>query len=147
MLINKFTKLSFLVTLLAGFSAHGQDVPVQTLTSLSDEFLRNSDLFRRTHSGKSFVIRGLLSSYTTFTAEGKEQVIVVVAPSRELKLYFSLVCPLSNLADRNYLDKLNVGLDDVVLSGNFAKDLSTKSLYATLGFGTTLDGVGCRVRN
>jgi hypothetical protein len=147
MLNKKLIKIISLIVLLTGFNAHSQDAQVEDLTKLSDEYLRNSDLFLRAHSGKNFVIRGLLSSYTTVNMGNSEHVIAVVAPSRELKFHFSLVCPLGNLADRNYLDKLVVGSDVVVLSGTFAKDLASKSMYATLGNGITVDGVDCRVRN
>lgn len=147
MLNNKLTKIISVIALLTGFNAHSQETQMEALTKLSDEYLRNSDLFLRAHSGKNFVIRGLLSGYTTVSTGKAKQVIVIVAPSRELKFHFSLVCPLANLVDRDHLDKLVVGSDDVVLSGTFAKDLASKSVYAMLGNGVTVDGVDCRVRN
>lgn len=146
MVLKKLTKIIFVIALLTGFSAHSQEPQMEALTKLSDEYLRNSDLFRRAHSGKNFLIRGLLSNYTTLSAGKTEQVIVIVAPSRELKFHFSLVCQLADLADRDRLDKLAVGSDDVVLSGTFGKDLASKSVYAMLGNGVTVDGVDCRVQ-
>ena len=143
---NMLSKIFVAIVLLAGLNAHSQEV-TESLTKVGDEYLRNSDLFFRARSNKPFVIRGLLSDYTTISLGKTEEVIVIIAPEVGLRWSFNLVCPLGNLADRDYLDKLVVGKDDVVLEGTFAKDLASRSAYATLGSGVVVEGVGCRVRN
>lgn len=143
----KLAKIIFAISLLTGFDARSQEAQTETLIKLSDEYLGNSDLFVRARSNKNFVIRGLLTNYTTISTGKGDDVIVIVAPSRDLKFHFSLVCPLANLADRDYLDKLVIGSDEVVLSGTFSRNLASKSSYATLGMGLTVEGVNCRVRN
>lgn len=142
---NKLSKIIFGIVLLTGLNAQSQEV-TETLAKVGDEYLKNSDLFFRAHSNKPFVIRGLLSNYTTLPLGKIEEVIVVIAPEQGLRYSFNLVCPLGNLADRDYLDKLVVGKDEVVLGGTFSKNLALKGAYAELGYGVVLEGVNCRIR-
>jgi hypothetical protein len=143
---NKFSKIISVIGLLVVVNAHSQEV-TETLAKVADEYSRNSDLFIRARSNKTFVIRGLLSKYTTISPGQVEEVIVVIAPDRDFRNFFTLVCPLGNLGDRDYLDKLVVGKDEVVLSGSFTKNLASRGVYSTLGSGVVLEGVACRVRS
>jgi hypothetical protein len=143
---NKLSKIIFGIVLLTGLNAQSQEV-TETLAKVGDEYLKNSDFFYRAHSNKPFVIRGLLSNYTTLHLGKIEEVIVVIAPEQGLRYSFNLVCPLGNLADRDYLDKLDVGKDEVVLVGTFSKNLAVRGAHAELGSGVVLEGVNCRIRN
>jgi hypothetical protein len=143
---NMLSKIVFVIGLLVVVNARSQEV-TETLTKVADEYSRNSDLFFRARSNKTFVIRGLLSNYTTISPRQAEEVIVVIAPDRDFRNFFTLVCPLSSLADRDHLDKLVVGKDEIVLSGTFTRNLASRSVYSTLGSGVVLEGVDCRVRN
>lgn len=143
---NKLSKIIFVIGLLVVVNAHSQE-GTETLAKVADEYSRNSDLFVRARSNKTFVIRGLLSNYTTISPRQVEEVIVVIAPDRDFRNFFTLVCPLGSLADRDHLDKLVVGKDEIVLSGTFTRNLASRSVYSTLGSGVVLEGVDCRLRN